>query len=598
MDNKSLFPIAEKMIGEGLCVFPCHKNKRPRTKRGFYDATTSVDQARAFFLNAQINQCYIGIRTGLASGGIAVIDIDVGKSGDIRSASEIIDYIVETYGPLPDTLTVNTPSGGRHLYYRSPQSIKTASRFIPGDPVGIDCRGEGGYVIGPDEENYVTDGDFTVKDCTPLPGWISKILSKKSESISTSNFNYTGKIPLIPEMRQEISAALDRLDYNDRDVWIAQGFALKSMDSDDARRLWDDWSQQSEKFDAEDQDKKWNSFDPKNTTIGSLFFDARKAGYTSEIKTINTIIKDQEITAGIAPRFELKSESDTWADRPPVSWIVENIIVSGSVSMVTGDAGSGKTWLSLDMAVAIARGEDWLGMQTIQGPVLIVDEESGNHRLATRLKKILVGHGGGPESPTPHYYFSMQGTNIEKDAGEIEKIIIEKEIKFVVVDALMDVVLGADENSVKEMMPTFSMLRKISEITGVTFWVIHHNDKSGKGYRGSSAIKGSVDTMLEVLKSENSDSIKIKSAKVRDGEPVTIHAKMVFSDFSFNIILDEESNIPASAITKTEKIILIHKKDILNSFHCPIDFFFCYHKRRSKANHVFVCLFAKHSEFH
>jgi hypothetical protein len=573
MEN-SLFPIAEKMIGQGLSVFPCYKNKKPRTKRGFYDSTTEIDQARAYFLNHTIGTGYIGIRTGAASGGIVVIDIDVGKDGDIRSASEIIEYITETYGTLPDTLTVNTPSGGRHLYYHSPQPLKTSSRFIPGDPIGIDCRAEGGYVIGPDEENYVTDGDFKISECTQIPEWIIKILSKTNETTSLPGIKYTGKIPLIPEMKIEIANALDHLDYDNRDVWIAQGFALKSMDSDDARRLWDEWSQKSEKYDSIDQDKKWNSFDPKNTTISSLFFDAKKSGYISEIKTITNIIEAQKEESGemFERKFKWMTRDDVKRERPPISWIVENMVVSDSLSMITGDAGSGKTWASLDMAVSIARGEEWIGLKTIQGPVLIIDEESGDHRLSTRLKKILEGHNDSDENPTEIYYSSMCGADIksDKDLLEIEKFILEKNIKFCVIDALMDVVLGADENSVMEMMPAFSSLRKLSERVSAAFWVIHHNDKAGKGYRGSSAIKGAVDSMMEIIKTPESDSFKLKSIKIRDGEPITIHAKMMFSDFSFNITKDEEV-ISKSAITKTEKLVLQYLIDNGNSLKTDIE---------------------------
>jgi hypothetical protein len=547
--EKSLFPLAERMIGEGLAVFPCYKNKRPRTKRGFYDSTTEIDQARAYFLNHKINDEYIGIRTGSASGGIVVIDIDVGKNGDIRTAGEIIEYIQEAYGPLPDTLTVNTPSGGRHLYYHSPQALKTASRFIPGDPIGIDCRAEGGYVIAPDEENYFTDGDFTVKDCTTIPEWIIKLLSKTRELTNSSNIKYTGKIPLIPEMAQEIAAALEHLDYDNRDVWIAQGFALKSLDSDDARRLWDEWSQKSEKYDSIDQDTKWNSFDPKNTTIASLFYDARKSGY--EPKTTIEIPKQEPL---FNPQFTLLYEEDFISERPPISWVLDGIIPTESVSMITGDAGSGKTWMSIDIAVSIAKGLPWMNREVLQGAVLIIDEESGEHRLSNRIKKVIMGHGG---PGTPIYGFSMQCMNATDPThlAEIEKIIIEKNIKFVVIDALMDVVIGADENSVKEMMPAFKYLRQISSRTGVTFWIIHHTDKSGKGYRGSSAIKGAVDSMIEITKKENSDSIEIKSIKIRDGEPVQFTAKMMFSDFSFNITEDDEEP-PKKSISKTEKIIL------------------------------------------
>jgi len=557
MEN-SLFPIAERMIVEGLAVFPCYKNKRPRTKRGFYDSTTDIEQAKLYFLNHIIGTGYIGIRTGAAAGGIVVIDIDVGKDGDIRSASEIIEYIRDTHGPLPDTLTVNTPSGGRHLYYKAAQPLKTASRFIPGDPVGIDCRAESGYVIGPDEENYFTDGNFTIKNCVQIPEWIVKILLTEKKILNSNNFTYTGQIPLIPEMKKEISAALDHLDYNDRDVWIAQGFSLKSLDSEDARRLWDEWSQKSEKFDAIDQDKKWNSFEPKNITIGSLFYDARKAGYSSEIKiqTENFNVSDQ--------RFKLYDIHDIFRDRPPREWLIDKLFIKNGLYIIAGDAGSGKTYAAIDIAACIAIGIPWLDMNTVKGNVLIIDEESGDYRLATRFKQVIKSHGGNKNTVSA-YYTTMQSVNLRApvDMIEIEKIIIEKNIKFVVIDALMDVTPGINENSTEEMVPALNALNKIKERTGVSFLVIHHKLKAWKEnvktrFRGTTGIIGVADLMLEIHRESKSDIIEFEITKHRDGMAFDFYAELIISDFDFRLErTDKKENVKLKRqFTQVKKEIL------------------------------------------
>ena len=62
---------------------------------------------------------------------------------------------------LPDSLRVDTPSGGRHVYLTSAKPHRNRVGTIPGFP-GLDVRAEGGYVVGPgstiDGATYTASG--------------------------------------------------------------------------------------------------------------------------------------------------------------------------------------------------------------------------------------------------------------------------------------------------------------------------------------------------------------------------------------------------------------------------------------------------------
>src|SRR3984885_12588251 len=89
-----------------------------------------------------------GIATGHFN-GIFVVDLDVGVSKDGTPKDGIAAFIALAAGrPIPDTLSVQTPSGGVHLYFRLPPGV-----YVPLSrgalAVGVDVRGEGGMVVGP-----------------------------------------------------------------------------------------------------------------------------------------------------------------------------------------------------------------------------------------------------------------------------------------------------------------------------------------------------------------------------------------------------------------------------------------------------------------
>ena len=119
-----------------------------------------------------------GIQTG-AFNGIFVIDLDVkeGKNGVVA-----LDKLAGGR-PIPDTLAVLTPSGGAHLYFRLPPGVYVPSSQGVLGP-GIDVRGDGGYVVGPDSP-HKNGGVYRIDDETvPLadaPDWLLQLVAKERE---------------------------------------------------------------------------------------------------------------------------------------------------------------------------------------------------------------------------------------------------------------------------------------------------------------------------------------------------------------------------------------------------------------------------------
>lgn len=125
-----------------LAVFPLSPGTKVPLKgsHGLKDASADCDVARARW--TETPTANIGIATGAASGFWA-LDVDP-KHGGNKSLAGIMDQ----HGRPPPTVSVHTPSGGLHLWFRWPKGIEirnSAGRVGP----GIDVRGEGGYVVCP-----------------------------------------------------------------------------------------------------------------------------------------------------------------------------------------------------------------------------------------------------------------------------------------------------------------------------------------------------------------------------------------------------------------------------------------------------------------
>lgn len=79
-------------------------------------------------------------------------------------------------------------------------------------------------------------------------------------------------------------SALRFISPVEREVWVAQGMALKSEFGEDAREIWMDWSRQADSFRESDARAVWKSFRGSGISMGSLFHEAKASGWKDDDK--------------------------------------------------------------------------------------------------------------------------------------------------------------------------------------------------------------------------------------------------------------------------------------------------------------------------
>jgi hypothetical protein len=114
-------------------------------------------------------RCNLAVITGRLS-GIVVVDVDP-RHGGLDSLARL----EREHGELPETATVLTPSGGRHLYYAHPGGGRVANVQNSTAAPGIDLRGDGGLALLPPSRR--ADGQryewwMGPAQVVPLPGWV------------------------------------------------------------------------------------------------------------------------------------------------------------------------------------------------------------------------------------------------------------------------------------------------------------------------------------------------------------------------------------------------------------------------------------------
>ena len=198
---------------------------------------------------------------------------------------------------------------------------------------------------------------------------------------------------------------------------------------------------------------------------------------------------------------------------PPLVFVVGTILPQG-LGLLVAPSKYGKSWLSLDLCLAVALGHDFLGCPTSQGGTLYLALEDGYRRLKSRMELILNGR------PAPDNFY-MATTAETIDAGLSGQIAghlkAYPDTKLVVIDVL-ERVRGASSKNTSAYATDYrdmGALKRIADENNICVLVIHHTRKmrdEGDVYNmisGTNGIMGSSDTIW-VMQRENRDDLQTK----------------------------------------------------------------------------------------
>jgi phage/plasmid primase-like uncharacterized protein len=194
--------------------------------------------------------------------------------------------------------------------------------------------------------------------------------------------------------------------------------------------------------------------------------------------------------------------------------IIEDLIVSNSMTVIYGDSNSGKTFFALSLAMAVSEGVACYNRQVDQGIVLYLATEAPAS-IRARMQAIKKHH----KRQLANLAMVPIPLNFHKDTTDANAIIslvdeLERtkgqKVRMIIGDTLARMSSGANENSGEDMGPVMERFSMVAAHTGAAVVVIHHIGKDqAKGARGWSGMRAHIDTEIEV-----EDVGGIKTAKV------------------------------------------------------------------------------------
>lgn len=199
------------------------------------------------------------------------------------------------------------------------------------------------------------------------------------------------------------------------------------------------------------------------------------------------------------------------------------LLVEG-LSILAGRPKIGKSWLDLQLALAVTLGEPFLSRATVQGEALVLALEDSERRLQSRLRILLAGRA----CPAGlHYATDLprvgQG-GIEYLAGFLDA---HPAVRLVVLDTIVKVRKATPKNGnqYQEDSDFGGALQKLAGERGISLVGIHHTRKAIAedfldAVSGTLGLAGAADSILvlERLRGSTEATLKVTGRDIEELE--------------------------------------------------------------------------------
>ena len=211
---------------------------------------------------------------------------------------------------------------------------------------------------------------------------------------------------------------------------------------------------------------------------------------------------------------EVECLDQVWDHLPELAdCLIDGVLRQGHKMLVSGPSKAGKSFLLLELAIAIAEGHQWLGWNCKQGRVLYVNLELDRASCLHRLKDIY--HAKGISRPTTSNIdvWNLRGKSLPMNelAPRLIRRAMKRKYAAVIIDPIYKVITG-DENSADQMAKFCNQFDKICAELKCSVIYCHHHSKGDQGQKraqdrasGSGVFARDPDALIDMVELEIPD---------------------------------------------------------------------------------------------
>ena len=228
----------------------------------------------------------------------------------------------------------------------------------------------------------------------------------------------------------------------------------------------------------------------------------------------------------------------------PPKFIIPGLIPYG-ITVLASPPKIGKSWMCLDMAISVATGTPFMGLETNQDGVIYLALEDGDYRLQERGRKV----ANGRELPANLLLVKQAPILTDGLLQQISNLLDKCQIGIgmIIIDTLQKVrgLAGKTEGVYGYDYRELGALHQFALDKNLAVVLVHHLNKGGDDsdfvsrLNGSTGVSGAADSIITLTRaSRGSDETKM-SITGRDVQERTLIIQMDWSNFRWILLGDE-----------------------------------------------------------
>ncbi len=215
-------------------------------------------------------------------------------------------------------------------------------------------------------------------------------------------------------------------------------------------------------------------------------------------------------------------------DRP--AWLIDELWADEAVGVIGGAPKCCKTYLALEMALAVASGRPCLGRFPVPrpGPVLLFAAEDSPLQVRARLLGLALARGVD-FTTLPVFLILAQQLRLDsdQDMARLAAAIEKHQPRLLILDPFVRL-HRLDENSAMEVSALLADLRALQRRLHLAVLLVHHTRKAngeasgGQALRGSSDLHAWGDSNLYLGRSQDKLRLVVEHRAARAPQPITL----------------------------------------------------------------------------
>ncbi|MBS1912853.1 MAG: AAA family ATPase [Bacteroidetes bacterium] len=255
------------------------------------------------------------------------------------------------------------------------------------------------------------------------------------------------------------------------------------------------------------------------------------ANGTGDVTIVANVTDDTVVTGSSRSLKRVTAQELQDKQFPEPQWIIPGLLPIG-LAILAGRPKAGKSWLALNIAIAVANGGRVFGSyDSVQSYVLYMALEDNERRLQNRQGMIFAAESINAPSGLS---FLLEFPRFDEGGYETleQEIADNPRIKLIVIDTLQRLrrrKRGSQHDTYAGDYEELGRLQKIALASGVAIIVVHHTTKMNytdpfDSISGTSGISGTADTLFVLARSPEANCMALHT-KGRDTEDQSIAMK-------------------------------------------------------------------------